>query len=130
MRAFIVEDEMMVAMLLEDMLGELGFEIGSRAVHFEEAIQIAATGQFDLAVLDVNVNGKNTYPVAGILQERGIPFVFATGYGANALGGRFAGVPILHKPFSDRELMEAVERAMAQPTTKPVPLPDASDAPL
>ncbi len=84
-RILLVEDELMIRMLLEDMLGELGYTIAAEAGRVEEALQAAKTADFDLAILDVNLNGEPIGPVAEALVARGLPFVFATGYGERGL---------------------------------------------
>jgi CheY-like chemotaxis protein len=98
-RVFIVEDEAMIRMLLEDMLGELGCLIAGSAGSMAEALAAARDGDFDVALLDVNLQGENTGPVAEVLQARGVPFVFATGYGAQGLPEAFRDRPALKKPF-------------------------------
>ena len=84
-RVLVVEDEILIGMLLEDMLGELGYAIAATASRVDEAAALARDGEFDAAILDVNLNGQDVYPVADILAARGIPFVFATGYGERGL---------------------------------------------
>lgn len=103
-RVLIVEDEMMVAMLIEDMLGDLGCDIVGPAGRIEDALSIATEAAIDAAVLDVNLNGHETYAVADVLERRGIPFLFATGYGASGLTERFRTAPVLQKPFQERDL--------------------------
>jgi len=80
-RLFIVEDEALVAMLMEDMLTDLGHEVSAIASRLHHAYDIARTGVFDLAILDVNLDGQPSYLIAETLRERGVPFAFATGYG-------------------------------------------------
>jgi CheY-like chemotaxis protein len=80
-RILVVEDELMIRMLLEDMLGELGYTVTAEAGRLEEALQAAKTADFDIAILDVNLDGEPVSPVADALVARGTPFVFATGYG-------------------------------------------------
>lgn len=111
-RVFVVEDEMMVAMLIEDMLGELGCEIVGPAGRIEDALAIVGEAAIDAAVLDVNLNGQETYPVADILKRRGIPFIFATGYGVGGLAERFSTTPVLQKPFQQRDLARMLIAAL------------------
>jgi PAS domain S-box-containing protein len=113
-RILIVEDEMMVAMLLEDMLGELGYEVVGPALALDKALAMAREAVIDAAILDVNLNGRETYPVAHVLRERGIPFVFASGYGERAIAESFQGAPILSKPFQRNDLDRAVSAALPQ----------------
>lgn len=98
-RVVVIEDEGMVAMLVEDMLTELGHSVGAVASRMRDAIDIAQNGMFDWAILDVNLEGQPSYPVADILKERGVPFAFATGYGAKCLDTKYGDVPVLAKPF-------------------------------
>jgi CheY-like chemotaxis protein len=114
-KILVVEDEMMVAMLIEDMLGDLGCETVGPVGRLEEALSMAEQCSVDAAVLDVNLNGRETYPVAEALQRRGIPFIFATGYGAAGLSQRFRDAPTLQKPFQERELARLLAEALEQP---------------
>src|SRR5882672_10430883 len=84
-RVLVVEDELMIRMLLEDMLGELGYTVAAAAANMNEALEAAKNADFDLAILDVNLNGEPVSPVADALVARGVPFVFATGYGEHGL---------------------------------------------
>jgi CheY-like chemotaxis protein len=81
-RILVVEDEPMIRMLLEDMLGELGYTIAAEAARIEEALEATKNADFDLAILDADLNGQPASPVADALVTRGTPFVFATGYGS------------------------------------------------
>src|SRR5271165_2043073 len=80
-RVLLVEDEAMIAMLIEDMLADLGCDVVATAGQLGEAVSLARSGSFDLAFLDLNLRGVPSYPVAQALRERGIPFAFVTGYG-------------------------------------------------
>ena len=112
LRILIVEDEMLVAMNIEDMLLDLGHEVAGLASRLEPALSLAREAAFDLAVLDVNLAGKASFPVAAALAKRGIPFLFATGYGAQGITEEFRQAPVLQKPFRAREL-DAALRATA-----------------
>lgn len=107
-RVLIVEDEILIGMLLEDMLSDLGYDVIATASRVEEATKLAREIEIDAAILDVNLNGQEVYPVAEILAERGIPFVFATGYGERGLPNAHQQRPTLQKPFQqgmlEREL--------------------------
>jgi CheY-like chemotaxis protein len=109
----LVEDEMMVAMLVEDMLSDFGCEIVGPVGRIDEALAAAEAGGVDVAILDVNLNGKETYPVADALTAKGIPFVFATGYGAAGLRDGYKDRPTLQKPFQQRELARVLASALA-----------------
>jgi CheY-like chemotaxis protein len=80
-RILVVEDELMIRLLLEDMLGDLGHAIAAEAGRIEEALDATKKADFDLAILDANLNGQPVSPVADALVARGAPFFFATGYG-------------------------------------------------
>ena len=113
LRVLIVEDEGMVSMLLEDMLFELGHTVAGLAPRLAVARALAEKIEADLAILDVNLDGEASYPVAEILTTRGVPFIFATGYGATGLQEGWRRAPVLSKPFQIRELAAAIARATA-----------------
>lgn len=104
----VVEDELLVAMLLEDMLVDLGHTIAGVTGEFDEALRLAKTAKFDLALLDVHLGGRDVFPVAEALMQRKIPFVFATGYGAEGLPPAFRGHPTLQKPFQSGALEQVL----------------------
>lgn len=113
-RVLIVEDEMLVAMLLEDMLVEMGFEVVGPALRLQRALEIAREESFDFAILDVNLATERSYPVADVLRERGIPFIFATGYGSPGLDGSYRDAVTLQKPFEPHQLVHAIASAIPQ----------------
>jgi DNA-binding NtrC family response regulator len=113
-RVLVVEDELMIRMLLEDMLAELGYTIAVTAAHLDEALRAAQNADFDIAVLDVNLNGVPISPVADALVVRGMPFVFATGYGEAGLPDLYRDRPTLKKPFQLDKLKDALQRALAR----------------
>lgn len=110
----VVEDEAMVAMLVEDMLTDLGCVVVEIAGSVEQGLRLIAPGTiaFDAAILDVNIGGEKVFPVADHLATQGIPFLFATGYGPEGIAPRFAGRPVLAKPFRraalETMLMQAI----------------------
>jgi DNA-binding response OmpR family regulator len=110
-RVLVVEDEVLVGMLIEEMLHELGYELAALATHLDQALSLARSESFDFALLDINLNGKQSFPVADVIRARGLPFLFATGYGTRILDAPYTGAPILQKPFSLEELHRALERA-------------------
>jgi CheY-like chemotaxis protein len=112
LRVLIVEDESLVAMLLEDLLGDFGCEIAGYASRLRDAVEKAKTLSFDIAVLDVNLAGEHTFPVADILLRRGVPFVFVTGYGTMSLPESFQRAPLLQKPFQQHNLERALRDAL------------------
>ena len=110
-RVLVVEDEMLVAMLVEDILGELGLEVAGICTHLDQALKAAASEAVDFVILDVNLDGKRSFPVADILRARNIPFVFATGYGAKALEAEYANAQTISKPFMFGDIKLALEKA-------------------
>ena len=107
----VVEDEIMIRLLLEDMLGELGYTIAAAVGRIDDAVKVAKTGEFDVAILDVNLNGQTVSPVAEVLEARGVPFIFATGYGERGLPERFSNRPTLQKPFQQENLGRMLSQA-------------------
>jgi CheY-like chemotaxis protein len=110
-RALVVEDEILVAMYVEDLLTDLGFEVVAVATELEQALPLARDKAFDVAVLDINLNGKLSFPVAEVLRERRIPFLFASGYGSRGLIEAYKDAVRIQKPFRSRDLALAIERA-------------------
>ncbi|MEZ2132547.1 MULTISPECIES: response regulator [unclassified Sinorhizobium] len=115
-RVLIVEDEMLVAMLLEDMLTDLGHAVVGIATRVESALSLIITTAPDLAILDVNLAGEKSFPVAEALEKKGIPFVFATGYGQQGLEGNHVSRTVLTKPFHSRDLERALIVAIQPPS--------------
>jgi CheY-like chemotaxis protein len=105
----VLEDEMMVAMLLEDMLADLGCRVLGPVATVGPALALLADNSVDFALLDVNLSyGQSGYPVAEELTARGIPFAFVTGYGANTLNPQYRDRPALQKPFHMAALTETL----------------------
>ena len=111
-RILVVEDELMIRMLLEDMLAELGCTIAAEATHIKDALEAVRNAAFDVAILDVNIGGEPISPVADALAARGTPFVFATGYGERALPESHRERPTLKKPFQLEHLKHTLETAL------------------
>ncbi|WP_407316060.1 response regulator [Pseudomonas sp. nanlin1] len=111
-RVLIIEDETLVAMLLEDMLDELGYAIVAHASGLPEALALASTGQYEMAVLDINIIGGNSFPVAAVLDQRGIPFIFCSGYGQRAVPEAWAHHQCVGKPFTIAQLSTALEKLL------------------
>lgn len=103
-RVLAVEDEVVVAMLLEDMLGELGYEPVGPLHRLSDALEAARCEEVDAAIVDVNLAGESSYPVAELLDGRGIPVIFATGYGSDGLAPSWRLRPTLRKPYSIDDL--------------------------
>jgi CheY-like chemotaxis protein len=108
LRVLVIEDEAMIAMLIEDMLAELGCAMLGPAADTARAFAMIEEAKFDAAILDVNLGGERTMPVAAILKSKGIPFVFATGYGASGIDAEFDDRPVLTKPFRNADLEAAL----------------------
>ena len=102
----LVEDEMCLAMMLQDLLEHAGYRV-IKAARVPAALSLAEGGDIDAAILDVNVAGKEVFPVADELRRRGVPFMFASGYGDRGLPGSFQGSPMLQKPY-DPVALEAM----------------------
>ena len=110
LRVLIIEDEALIASLVEDFLTDLGCEVIGPAMHITEAIQLAREAEIDGATLDVNLVGEKVFPVADILTDRGIPFVFMTGYGTAGLRECDRGHPVLQKPYPLENLVDIMTR--------------------
>lgn len=113
-QVLLVEDEAIIAMLMEDMLAEFSCDVLETVGEIDAATAAARTARFDMAFVDVNLRGAPAYPVAAILQARGIPFAFVTGYGTAGSEAAYADVPVLQKPFRAQELEAIIERLRAQ----------------
>lgn len=112
-RVLVVEDEFLVALLLEDQLERLGCRIGPTAATLAEAMDAVAAESFDIAVLDVNLSGEKSFPVAAVLKARGTPFLFATGFGEAGIDPAFADAPVLQKPYTEVQLGCALLAALS-----------------
>lgn len=100
--------------MIEDMLEELGLKVVASAAHVSKARELASTASFDLALLDVNLAGEFVFPVARILRERKIPFLFSTGYGGPPLEEEFRNAPAIGKPFSVDQLNEKLRTLLSR----------------
>jgi len=107
-RILIVEDEIVVALFMEDILTEFGFEVAGVVGHLNDAMDRSA--DFDIAVLDVHLNGQSVFDFADMLAARGVPFVFATGYGERGIPDRHRGRPVLQKPFLPEDLKRVLQQ--------------------
>jgi CheY-like chemotaxis protein len=117
-QVLLVEDEAIIAMLMEDMLAEFSCDVLETVGELDAATAAAMTTHFDMAFVDVNLGGNPAYPVADILRARGIPFAFVTGYGSAGGQAAYEDVPVLQKPFRAQELEAIIERLRAQSITK------------
>lgn len=107
-RILIVEDEMMIAMLLEDLLKSSGYKVVGPASRVNNALGLASSEPIDAGILDLNVAGEEVYPVADALAARGVPFLFITGYKASAISQKYRERPTLQKPFNPQVLKETL----------------------
>ena len=113
-RVLIVEDELLIAMLVEQMLEDLGYAVVGPALTVAEALSLSEREDFDCAVLDMNLgHGISSAPVADALRAKGVPFIFASGYGSNAAVDNLSAAPVLKKPFLTHDLEKALQAILA-----------------
>lgn len=112
-KVLVVEDEMIIAMLIEDMLDEFGCKLVGPATNVPRALELIAKESIDVAVLDLNLDGKDTYAIADALQRKNVPFIFATGYGSAGLRQEYGNRPVLQKPFPASDLETALTEALS-----------------
>ena len=108
----LVEDDAMIRMMIADMLEELGHRVAAEASDIRLAIEFARSASLDLAILDVNLQGAMSFPVADVLTARQIPFIVASGYGSNVTSDRYGQRLVLQKPFTIDRLEWAIEQTM------------------
>ncbi len=108
LRVLVVEDETLVAMLIEEYLAEFGCVVALSARRVEKGLEGLQNLDVGAAVLDVNVAGESVSPIAELLSKRNVPFIFASGYGAKGVEARWIGRPVLQKPFAAGELRSAL----------------------
>jgi DNA-binding response OmpR family regulator len=108
LRVLLVEDEAMIALEMEDQLAELGCEVAT-AMRLEPALALAAQQDFDVAILDVNLDGVLSYPLADWLAAKGVPYCFATGYGSAGVLSAYADRPAIRKPIALGDLRRTLE---------------------
>jgi CheY-like chemotaxis protein len=110
----VAEDAFLLVTLLQDLFDALGWEMIGPATRLVDALQLARHEDFDAALLDVNLDGTMSWEVAFALKERGIPFVFGTGYSVSAvLPANLTGSPVISKPYQLSELQHVIQRAIA-----------------
>jgi len=113
-RVLVIEDEAIIAAMVEDMLTELGAIVVGPAGTIAHGLELALSEAIDGAVLDVNVRSERIDPVADVLRSRDIPFVYATGYGGTA--AMIAdGAPVIEKPYTLEKLARTMAAAMSRP---------------
>lgn len=111
-RALIVEDEPLVLMDLEHTLVDLGYLVVGKASDLSRGLEMAKEQEIDVAVLDVNLSGSNSSPIADELHRRGIPFVFASGYTAAGIPERHRESPRVDKPYENTALSRALKQVL------------------
>lgn len=111
-QVFIVEDETMLAMLIEMMLDDLGYSTAFHASRVDDGVQYALTGTYDVAILDINIIGGNSFPIATAIAGRGIPFMFCSGYGQLGIPVAWSHQHCMAKPFSAEQLEEALSNLL------------------
>ena len=112
-RVLVIEDESLVAMLLETILEDMGCAVVGPEANIDDGLIAATTeASLDAALLDVYVAGREVFPVAEALRARGVPFVFSTGYGEAGLPDHWRGHPTIQKPFTESAIRDALMRAM------------------
>ncbi len=114
MKVLVVEDESLIAMQIESVLRAAGHDVVGPVGRLDRAVSCALDGRLDAAVLDVNLGGERIFPAADVLAARGVPFVFLTGYGREALPDRFRDRPAARKPYSARVLLMLLSRALGR----------------
>jgi DNA-binding response OmpR family regulator len=110
----IVEDEMLVAMMLEDRLEARGYTV-LKASHLSRGLELAESELVDVALLDINLGGLESFPIAAILRRRGIRFLFSSGYGEDGLPAEWCGEKMLQKPFDSAQLTAALQTLHQHP---------------
>ena len=118
-RVLLVEDELVVAMLFEEMLADLGCKVVGPISRLDAARQAIADHKVDCALLDINVHGEPVYPLVELLDKRAVPFAFVTGYGAGGVETPFDKRPVVQKPFMASELKSVLQRLLGARGKKP-----------
>jgi DNA-binding response OmpR family regulator len=115
-RVLVVEDELLISMVIEDILADEGCQVIGPFTSLPDALAAAQRGGFDLALLDVNLRGEKVYPVAEILAEQGVPFMFLSGYGKDAIPGGHPEWRACSKPFTAAELTRRLSEVLSGKT--------------
>ncbi|KTB93263.1 chemotaxis protein CheY [Pseudomonas syringae ICMP 11293] len=111
-KVLLVEDKTMLAMLMEMMLDDLGFATAYHASTLNEGIEYARNGEYDLAILDINIIGGDSFPIAAAIADRGIPFMFCSGYGRLGIPDAWLDRRCVAKPFSAEQLSQALSELL------------------
>lgn len=110
LKVLVVEDEALVALMVEDAVTDAGHEIVAIASNLQDALRLAAGAAFDVALLDLNLNGQKGHALPVMLQSRGKPFAFVTGYGEPGVLAAFAAAPVVRKPFRSADIARVLEQ--------------------
>jgi DNA-binding response OmpR family regulator len=113
-RVLVVEDEMFLAMFMQDSLADFGYDVVGPVARVAHAVKLASSERLDGAILDINVAGAEVFPVARELAERSIPFIFVSGYDADNLPQEWRSRPTLQKPFQPQDLARSMEKAFTK----------------
>jgi DNA-binding response OmpR family regulator len=103
----VAEDEMLIAMMLEDRFEAMGYTV-LKAARLHRALELAESEPIDVALLDINLAGEDSFPIATVLRRRGIPFLFSSGYGADGLPANWRGEKMIQKPYDGKQLVAAL----------------------
>jgi CheY-like chemotaxis protein len=114
LRVLLVDDEVLIRMMVSDMLGDLGHVVIAEHGELDQSLLLARSADFDLAILDVNLNGTRIDPVAEAIIARRIPLILATGYSSPSVATRYPQIPRLRKPYGVEELERVIDHAMAR----------------
>jgi len=109
---FLVEDEAMIRMMVVEMLEELGHNVAAEAGRIDQALSLAQSSEFDLAILDVNLGGEMSFRVAEVIKARSRPVIFASGYGSPGLPEKYRDWPKLLKPFTVEKLQQIIDATL------------------
>lgn len=114
LRVLVVEDEALISMMIEEAVSSAGHEVAATVSNITDAMHAASTCDFDVALLDINLNGQKAHALPVVLSARGKPFGFVTGYGESGVMDQFADAPILKKPFRSAEIEDILRRLGAK----------------
>jgi CheY-like chemotaxis protein len=110
---FLVEDEVLIGMMLADMIEQLGHRVVAEAANIQDGQTLAQTANYDLAVLDINIGGHSIDPVAEVIDRRGLPFFFVSGYGSGGRPEQFSDRPLLQKPVMTWKLGDTINSMLS-----------------
>lgn len=108
---FLVEDEAVIRMMIADMVESLGHEVAAEAGDIDPALELARSAAFDFAIIDMNLHGLMSFPIADVIAARRIPFIFASGYDSARATDRHQKALVLQKPFTIDRLQAAIDEA-------------------